>query len=443
MSGIAHLLLDGGVAVTGSDLAPTSITEALEAKGAVLQSDHRPSLVAGADLVIVSSAVPPDNPELRHAATAGLPVLTRGEAVAELAEGQRVLAVAGTHGKTTTTAMLAWVLLEAGHDPTVLVGGIVPQISGQSRLGGSDQFVIEADEYQRSFLALEPYLLLVTHIEFDHPDYFTDEEDVFGAFRELAWRVRPDGRLITCADHPLSLRLAKDSGRAQTETYGVGEEADWRALDPHSDGSGGQRFHVAHRDRPVCGVRIHLPGMHNVRNALGALAAAHSEGVEPEEAAQALERFVGVERRFQTLGEAGGVMVIDDYAHHPTEIAATIAAARERFPERRLWAAFQPHTFSRTKALLRGFAGTLAALDRVVIADIYPAREPDQAIVHARDLADLIGPHASYGGSLREAQAMLETELGPGDVLLVLGAGDIRQVGESVLRRLQDKHGAA
>lgn len=441
MSAIAHLLLDKGVAVTGSDLTLSPVTAALEAKGAAVHGGHAPSLVEGADLVVVSTAVPPDNAELRHATDLGVPILTRGETLARLAQGHQVIAVAGTHGKTTTTAMLAMTLIEAGQDPTVLVGGIIPQIDGQARLGSGTGLLVEADEYQRSFLALEPYLVLVTHIEFDHPDYFADAEDVFAAFKQLAERITPEGLLYSCADHPLSLRLAAELGEARAETYGLTEGAHWRALHPLPERRGGHSFEVAHRGRSVCRVSIPLPGLHNVRNAVGALAAAHALGVEPKTAAGVLEGFVGVERRFQLLGEVAGATVIDDYAHHPTEISTTVAAARERFPGRRLWALFQPHTFSRTLALLNGFSEALRAADRAVISDIYPARELDTGAVHGRDLASQIGPSATYGGSLGDTEEMLAAELQPGDVLLVMGAGDIWQVGEGVLNRLRETHG--
>ena len=443
MSGIAHLLLDKGVAVTGSDLSLSPVTAGLAAKGAGVQEGHAPSRVEGADLVVASAAVPSDNPELRHATASGVPVLTRGEALAQLAEGHQIIAVAGTHGKTTTTAMLALVLIEAGRDPTVLVGGIVPQLNGQARLGGGSEFLLEADEYQRSFLAFEPHLALVTHIEFDHPDYFADEEDVFAAFKQLAERITSEGRLYACADHPLSLRLAVEIGEARSETYGLRREAHWRALQLRPQQRGGYSFEVAYRGRSACRVSIQLPGLHNVRNAVGVLAAAHALGVEPGTVARILEGFVGVERRFQILGEAAGVTVIDDYAHHPTEISTTMAAARERFPGRRLWAVFQPHTFSRTLAFFNGFSDALGAADRAVISDIYPAREPDAGTVHARDLASQIGSSATYGGSLGDAEEMLTAELQPGDILLVMGAGDIGQVGEGVLDRLQEKHDEA
>lgn len=441
MSGLARLLLDRGAEVTGSDLAASPISRSLEAMGAGFRAGHDASHVDGAEVVIVSNAVPPDNPELLRAVALGMTVLTRVEAIAELARERRVIAVAGTHGKTTTSALLGWLLLDGGYDPSILVGGIVPQLQGQARLGKGNAFVIEADEYRSSFLGLDPHTVVVTHIEFDHPDYYANAEEVFTAFKEFARRVPEDGKLYICADHPQTRRLAQEIGGAQTETYGLQQEADWMALDARPDEEGGYTFQLAHRGQPAGLVKTRLPGLHNVRNALGALAAAHGFGAELGRAVEAIARFRGVDRRFQVLGEARGVTIIDDYAHHPTEIEATTAAARQRFPNRRIWVAFQPHTYSRTQALFPGFVRTLALADRVVVSDIYPAREPDPGVVHARDLAHEIGTRAIYGGTLAETASVLEDGLRPGDVLLILGAGDVREVGEAVLQRLREKHG--
>ncbi|MBI3286883.1 MAG: UDP-N-acetylmuramate--L-alanine ligase [Chloroflexi bacterium] len=362
MSGVAKLLLEKGHRISGSDLSPSPLTEALHQHGATIHSGHAASHVAEADLVLVSTAVPPDNPELVEARARSIPVLERRELLAELTAGAQVIAVAGTHGKTTTSALLALILERADRSPTVLVGGVIPERGTNAWAGRGEQWVVEADEYKQAFLGLTPRVAVVTNIELDHPDVFRDFEDVLAAFREFARRVPAEGTLVLCADDPgaMALRNELTNGRGIL-TYGFSQDADWRAFGLRPHPGGGTDFQVAFQQRARGRFSLRLPGEHNVQNSMAALAVAHELHIDLDLARQVLAEFGGVARRFQVLGEVAGIAIVDDYAHHPSEIRATLAAARQRYPGRRLWALFQPHTFTRTKALLREFAQALAS----------------------------------------------------------------------------------
>lgn len=438
MSGIARVLLEEGYRVSGSDLRVSPLTEALVGLGGTVYEGHAAKNIAGADLVVVSSAVPPHNPEVLAAQETGIPVVSRAKILGPLMEDRYGVAVAGTHGKTTTSAMIALILQRAGLDPTIIVGGVIPELGSNAKAGKGKYLVLEADEYQRTFLGLSPSVALVTNIEMDHPDYFRDLEDIYQAYLEFVKLVPQEGEIFLCADDPMGQRLEKEPHLAEITTYGLGPRARWRAADLAANAAGGSDFRVLASGRSRGEFTLRIPGRHNVKNGLAALAVSDYLGIDLIEAGKTLAQFRGVERRFEVKGEAAGVMVIDDYAHHPTEIKATLAAARERYPERRVWAVFQPHTYSRTKALLSEFAASFGDADQVVVTDIYPARETDDLGVSSQALlATMNHPGAHYVGTLSDVVTMLSQQLGGGDLLITLGAGDIYEVGEKVLARLK------
>jgi len=438
MSGIARVLLEEDYRVSGSDLRVSPLTEALVGLGGTVYEGHAANNIAGADLVVVSSAVPPHNPEVLAAQESGIPVVGRAQILGQLMEDRYGVAVAGTHGKTTTSAMIALILEQAGLDPTIIVGGVIPELGSNAKAGKGEYLVLEADEYQRTFLGLSPSVAVVTNIEMDHPDYFRDLEDIYQAYLEFVKLVPQEGEIFLCADDPMGQRLEEEPHLAEITTYGLEPRARWRAADLAANAAGGSDFRVLASGRPQGEFSLRIPGRHNVKNGLAALAVSDYLGIDLMEAGKTLAQFRGVERRFQVKGEAAGVMVIDDYAHHPTEIKATLAAARERYPQRRVWAVFQPHTYSRTKALLSEFAASFGDADQVVVTDIYPARETDDLGINSQELvAAMNHPGAHYVGPLSDVLTMLCQQLRGDDLLITLGAGDIYQVGEKVLARLK------
>ncbi|MFN2272821.1 MAG: UDP-N-acetylmuramate--L-alanine ligase [Anaerolineae bacterium] len=443
ISAIARVLMEQGAAVSGSDLVLSRVAEALARDGASVFAGHRAENVRGADLVVVSSAVPPSNVEIQAAQAAGIPVMKRPEFLGQLMEGQAGVAVAGTHGKTTTTAMIASILLEAGRDPTFIVGGVIAGLETNARAGAGELFVIEADEYDRTFLSLKPKVAVVTIVEHDHPDCYPTFDDFRAAFEEFAALVPPDGLLLVCWDDPVARGLGerrRDAGQPAV-VFGLGEGAEWRAEEVRPNFAGGVDF-LAVRDGQTLGlVRLRLPGAHNASNAMAALAVADYLGVPFQVARDALTEFHGVGRRFEIKGEADGVLVVDDYAHHPTEIRATLQAARSRFPNQTLWVVWQPHTYSRTKTWLDDFAQAFDMADQVIVLPIYASREKDTLGLTDAQVAAAVRHHdVRRAGSLEEAVVWLATEVRPGDVVLTLGAGDNDKVGEWLLEVLENQH---
>jgi UDP-N-acetylmuramate--alanine ligase len=437
LSAIATVLLERGHRVSGSDLQASPTTERLMGMGATVHIGHAATNLGDADLVIVSSAVPDGNLEVEEARHRGIPVVKRAEWLGQMMEGKRGVAVAGTHGKTTTTAMIALILRDAGLDPTFIVGGDIPQLGTNAAAGEGEVFVIEADEYDYTFLGLQPEIAVITVVEWDHPDCFPTPESMQEAFLQFVESVPPEGVLIGCGDEPGVQRLfRKDGLRAKvpaTITYGLNEGNDWRALGLRPNAGGGYDFSVS-RPSGTYEVCISLPGTHNVKNALAALVVADRLGVPFVRAANALASFTGVGRRFEIKGQVDDILVVDDYAHHPTEIRATLAAARTRYPDRRIWAVFQPHTFSRTRALLDDFAAAFTDADQVIVVDIFPAREVDDLSLSSRHiLARMEHPGAGYIGALDDAADFLVHQARAGDVLITLGAGDGYRVGEMVI----------
>lgn len=470
MSAIARVLIGRGYRVSGSDMQANAQTAALAAEGVRISIGHDSAHIEGADILVISSAVPESNVEWAAAQARGLPVLKRADLLGRLMRGTIGIAVAGTHGKTTTTGMIAHILLEAGLDPTVILGGTLPELDGNSpapngRYGAGPHFLIEADEYDYMFLGLRPEIAVITNVEHDHPDLFPTAEVYRAAFRRFTELLPENGRLIVCADDPGAVALLDELSTAgvNVTTYGLGdlprsETPNVRALDPRANQIGGSDFIVEYDGRTIGLARLRLPGLHNVRNALAAIIVSLELQLDFGRVCRALAGFGGVQRRFQLIGEVGDVTVIDDYAHHPTEIRATLAAARQRYPGRRLWAVWQPHTFSRTRLLADEFAASFAAADRVIALDIYRSRETDDSLAPGeRDrervvdsprpitTADVVGrisqPPAIHIPDRRAAADYLLERVSPGDVILTLGAGDGDMVGRWLLEELERRQG--
>ncbi len=425
LSAIARVLVERGWEVSGSDRQASPRTAMLERLGVAVTIGHAPEAARRAEVVVRSSAVPDDDADVRAARQAGVPVLKRREFLPRLTAGYRVLAVAGSHGKTTTTAMLAWVLTALGHDPTFIIGSEARNLETNAHAGRDDFFVIEADEYDHMFLGLTPYAAVVTNIEHDHPDMFPTAEDFYAAFRRFARQVREDGFLLACADHAGSRRLAAEH-RGAVWTYGLeAPDADYRAAEVRLNAGGGYDFVFLPPQGEQVPVALAVPGRHNVANALAVLAVVHRLGLEVAAAAQALAGFRSTGRRFEVVGEGGGVVFVDDYAHHPTEIRATLAAARERFPGHAVWAVWQPHTYSRTLALLPRFATAFDDADAVVVTDVFAAREaPPEGFDPRGVAAALRHPQVHFAATLEAAAEILLTQVQPPAVVVVLSAGD-------------------
>ena len=439
MSGLALLTRQQGVAITGCDNDPSGAAD-LAALGVEIWRGHDPGHLVGARAVVVTAAVPGDHPELERARALGVPVVRRADALSQAVAGGTVVAVAGTHGKTTTTVMVTEALAAAGRDPTGLAGGRVALWGGNARVGGRETYVVEADEYDRAFLSLAPAVAVVNNVEADHLEcYGGSVAALEDAFVEFAGRAR---RAIVGADDPGATRVAARLAGAVWRV-GTGAGADVRITDATFT-ERGSTARVALPGGETVTLRLRVPGLHNVRNAAAALAVVRELGADVERALGALAEFTGVGRRFERVGEAHGVTVVDDYAHHPTEVAATLAAARQAFPRRRVVAVFQPHLFSRTALHGDALGRALAAADVVVVAPIYAARERPLPGVSA----DLVARGAARAGAttvaVRERSALTERVMETvraGDVVFTLGAGDVTRVGPEVIARLANGEG--
>ncbi|HTR78388.1 MAG TPA: UDP-N-acetylmuramate--L-alanine ligase [Gemmatimonadaceae bacterium] len=439
MSALAELFVRRGVPVTGCDSNPEGADD-LRAMG-IAVGPHDPAHAEQARALVITSAMPRQHPELLRAQELGVPVIRRAEALGEVTAGRELVGVAGTHGKTTTTVMTADALAAAGRDPTALVGGRVAEWGGNLRAGGDRLFVVEADEYDRSFLALAPTVAVVTNVEADHLDIYADLSDIQRAFAQFVHDART---IVLCADDSGAASLSIPSA-TEVVRYGI-QSGDARlvARTVREFGSG-SAFDVVFDGDELGSVSLSVPGRHNVLNAMAALAAGLTLGAPFGELSEGLAGFRGVERRFQRVGEVDGVAVVDDYAHHPTEIAATLAAARTAYPGRRLLAAFQPHLYSRTRDFAGEFGRALAAADLLFLVEVYPARE--QAIPGVTSSL-IAAPFGVAGGTLawsgdREALASAVADVArSGDLVLTMGAGDITRTGPELLARLRSRHAA-
>ncbi len=445
MSGIAEVMCTLGYQVSGSDKADNAVTRRLAKLGIAVQRDHAAANVLGTDCVVVSSAIKADNPELLEARAQRIPVVPRAEMLAELMRFKRGIAVAGTHGKTTTTSLTASVLAEGGIDPTFVIGGQLLAAGANARLGGGDWLVAEADESDGSFLRLNPQIAIVTNIDADHlENYGGDFAQVQAAFLEFMHRLPFYGLAVLCIDDPEVAALAARTPR-HVMTYGFSEDADVRAEEVSQQG-GRMHFTLSLPDGARCPVTLALPGRHNVQNALAAAAVAWQLGVEPAAIARALEGFAGIGRRFNLLSQTplaqkdgrdrGTVTVVDDYGHHPKELEAVFAAARGGWPDKRLVVAFQPHRYSRTRDLFDDFAAVLSTVDALVLTEVYAAGETPVAGADAKSLARAIRTRGRIDpvvvGGAGELPAVLGDVLEDGDLLLMMGAGDIGQAAQHV-----------
>jgi len=436
MSGLAEVLLSAGFTVSGSDRARSALTETLEAKGAtIFYRQVADNLSDDIDLVVYTAAIREDNPEFAAVIKAGYPTLTRAQLLGQIMRNYKnAVAVSGTHGKTTTTSMISEILLKGNIDPTLSIGGILQSIGGNIRIGKSDCFVTEACEYTNSFLSFFPKIGIILNVEEDHLDFFKDIHQIRDSFHRFAALIPADGTLIINGDIEGIESITSDLG-CRIITFGKDTSYDYYYSDLTYDEKGNGSFLLHSNGQKAQKITLSVPGEHNVLNALSSVALADLLGVSREITADALLGFQGTKRRFEYKGALGGVTIIDDYAHHPTEIKATLTAA-QNYPHNTLWCVFQPHTYTRTKAFMDEFAASLALADKVVLADIYAARETDTLGISSRTLQEKIlslGKECYYFPSFDEIENFLLEKCINGDLLITMGAGDVVKIGENLL----------
>lgn len=438
MSAIARVLLERGVKISGSDRASNAVTDALARDGACVSTGHRSENINGAELLIVTSAAH-ENPEIEAAQAAGIPIYKRKDILPALLENKTTLAVAGTHGKTTTSAMLTHILSETGHEPGYVVGSVMANTGTNASAGQSEYFVIEADEYDDMYLGLTPSVAIVTSAEWDHPDFFPTEADMLASFRKFIQRIRPDGMLIINADDWRTRALASTRVLQPTTTYGFDKRNDIFIHNLRVTKDGRMHFDVYSKSPlPVLkgSMALRVIGRHNAANAVAAALAAESVGVPFESAAKALGYFQSTGRRFEIRGEIGSLVVVDDYAHHPTAISTTLEAAHMAYPKHTIWAVWQPHTYSRTQALMSGYAQAFDNADHVLVTDIYAAREEPLPGVDAKRVVKAIKqyhPDAIHSGDLEMTAERLIKKVKGRSLVIVFSAGDAPKVGQILL----------
>ena len=446
MSAIARVLQGKGLRVHGSDQRQSPLIDTLKAEGIPVALGHAAANLGQADLVLISSAVHEDNAEVQAAKRQGIRVLDRPQFLGALTTGYDVIAIAGAHGKTTVTGMTTLLLLEAGLDPTYIVGGVMADLGTNGHAGTGKHFVIEADEYRSTFLALKPAIAIVTNVEFDHPDSFPSARFVRMAFGNFVDNIRADGTLIACNDDELAHAIAAsyhaNGGNLMLYGQNEGIGLTWRAVDIRANEQGGVSFTALLGTQTVGDIHLRIPGDYNAVNALAVLGVAEVLGIKWAVARAALERFSGTARRFEVLGDVDGIVVIDDYAHHPTQIRNVLQAARQRYPGRRIVAAWEPHTFSRIKALHADFMTAFADADQVYVLPIYAAREVSDGTLTSDILAQQIrelGAHPAVDAfaTLEEAIFRLTGQAQTGDVILMLGAGNEYIVGKRLVMELE------
>ncbi|NLX63232.1 MAG: UDP-N-acetylmuramate--L-alanine ligase [Clostridiaceae bacterium] len=435
MSGLAEILMHKGVKISGSDLKETEITKRLGEMGADIYYSHQASNITDQDLVVYTAAVSNDNPEIIEAKKRNIPVIERAELLGAIMDQfKNCIAVSGTHGKTTTTSMISTVLMEAGLDPTIHVGGMLDLIGGNTRIGNSDYFVAEACEYKNSFLKFRPSLAIVLNIEADHLDFFKDIDSIRNSFEKFLGNVREPGTIILNIDDPQTKTLSKVITRPVI-TYGINStDADW-SCENITFKQGYAKVTILYKKSRWADLSLGVPGLHNVSNMLAAVAACHTLGVDKSAIINGLEKYKGTHRRLEDKGIIYGIRVMDDYAHHPTEIQASLSAARALAPNR-LFCVFQPHTYSRTYELIDDFSRSFAQADTVIVTDIYAAREKDTGIINSRILSDRINLNTSnsvYLSGFDEIVKFLQENASAGDLVITMGAGDVYRVGEMFL----------
>lgn len=439
MSGLAEILLSEGFTVSGSDRQKSPLTEALRTKGAsVYYGQKKENLAVRPDLIVYTSAIKSDNPEFAAGKELGIPFLTRAQLLGQMMKNYKTpIAVSGTHGKTTTTSMLSQILLEAGTDPTLSIGGIYQAIGGNIRVGASDIFLTEACEYTNSFLSFFPKIGIILNIEEDHLDFFKDIDDIRNSFHKFAGLLPSDGVLIINGDIPKAEEITKDLS-CKVITYGSLPIYDYTPTNITYDEYGHPSFVLTGKNRKDEGsYSLRVPGVYNVYNAVAAIAAAKFLGIEESVIQKALSDFNGTDRRFEYKGQLNGFSIIDDYAHHPTEITATLKAAHN-YPHKTIWCVFQPHTYTRTKAFLPEFAKALSLSDKIILTDIYAAREKDTLGISSETLQEEIrrlGHECYYFPSFSEVENFLLKNCTKGDLLITMGAGDVVKIGENLLKK--------
>jgi UDP-N-acetylmuramate--alanine ligase len=439
LSAIARLLLESGYSVSGSDRALSPFADEIRKAGAKVYVGHHPRNIGGADWVVKSSAVADDNPEVQAANRTGIPVYKRADFLGQLMADKTGIAIAGTHGKTTTTAMTAWVLHELGREPSFIVGSVMNNLGVNARAGKGKLFVIEADEYDNMFLGLKPQIAVVTSVEHDHPDFFPTPESMYAAFEKFVDLLPNDGTLIACVEDVGAAALIAHARKLGKNVVSYSVQGEMTINSPNwvqasrlkPNYRGGFDFiassNLGDKGESIA-VSLQVPGEHNVRNALAVLAIVEQLGLSYEKAVKALSEFTGTARRFQLRGEVNGISIIDDYAHHPTEIKATLAGARARYPERRIWAVWQPHTYSRTQTLFLEFARAFKDANEVIVTEVYAAREPQRDFTSAEIVSAMPHLSARYIKTLPEVTKYLFENLQSGDVVVVLSAGDADQI---------------
>lgn len=437
MSGLAEILLSEGFRVSGSDRQKSHLTEALSEKGAVIYyGQKKENLTSDIDLIVYTSAIKTDNPEFVAGKELGIPFLTRAQLLGQMMKNYKIpIAISGTHGKTTTTSMLSQILLTADKDPTLSIGGIYQAIGGNIRVGGSDFFVTEACEYTNSFLSFFPKIGIILNIEEDHLDFFKDIDDIRNSFHEFAKLLPADGTLVINGDIPRVQEIT-DALPCQVVTFGS-SSCDYVPSNIVYDEFGHPSFDLKGPDQKTASYALRVPGLYNVYNATAAIAAARLLGIDDNIIREALSAFSGTDRRFEYKGRMNGITIIDDYAHHPTEITATLHAA-ENYPHKTIWCVFQPHTYSRTKAFLPEFAKALSIADKIVLADIFAAREKDTLGISSRTLQDEIirlGHECYYFPTFEEIEKFLLKNCTKDDLLITMGAGDVVKIGENLLQK--------
>lgn len=436
MSGLAEILLSKGFQVSGTDIKESKETQHLRSIGIKVNIGHRAeNITDDIQLVIYTAAIKQDNTELIAAKQKNITIIDRAKLLGMIMQQYPYsVAVSGTHGKTTTTGMISDILLFANTDPTITVGGILPTIQSNTKIGGNSYFIAEACEYFDSFLQFYPFIGVILNIEADHLDYFKNLENIRASFHKFAQNIAPNGTLIINNTIP-QLQQITQNLCCNVETVGLEGNANWKAQNITHEPDGKNSFDVFYNNVCLGRVHLHIPGDHNITNALSAFAVAYTLSLSTEDIIKGLEKFHGTQRRFQKKGEKNGVIVIDDYAHHPTEIKATLSAAK-KIHHNTTYCVFQPHTYSRTKALFHSFATAFTDADVIIIADIYAAREKDNGTINAQQLAEEIARHgknALYCGNFEQITSYLNAHCKKGDLLLTVGAGDIYRVGEAFL----------
>ncbi len=434
MSALAHILKFFKYHVSGSDRNSTEITDKLRKAGIEVSIGHSPENIKEPDLVCYTAAIPQNNPELVKARSLGIPTMERAELLGELIKKyQFPIAVAGTHGKTTTTSMLSLILLSAELDPTILVGGELEQINGNYKIGDEKYLVFEACEYVESFLHFNPYISIITNVEEDHLDYFSDLNHIISSFEKFARLNSPDGCIIVCSDDKNAINVVQNIDKRVIKYGIIGRNNDFYADNVRIDENGKTVFDVYFNGELFTKIKLNVNGMHNVYNALGALVAAWALGVDEKHIRAGLESFCGTKRRFEILGKVDGFTVVDDYAHHPTEINSTLKTAKE-IANGKVWCIFQPHTYTRTKVFLKEFAEALELADKIIITDIYSAREKDDGTVHSRDLVSL-SEKFIYIKDFNEIKEYINRNAQKDDMVITMGAGDVFKVGKSLVEK--------